>query len=300
MLSSKSCDAFFAVAETGSFEQAAQRLCISASAVTLRVQNLEKQLGQMLLRRERPCRLTSAGEQLLQYLQQQRLAEMNLLQCLSGRTANNVFHQFSLASNADSLATWLLKALQPSLIAHQISLKIYLDDQTQTHKLLSSGQVNACISTEAMPMQGCEVHHLGQMRYRMVATAAFVARWLSNGIHRDALRQAPAIIFNAKDQLHHHTMLKHFGLSASHCPHYFIPDSNAFAEAIYLDLGFGLLPEYQIGDALTTGKLLEILPEASTDVTLYWHHWQQQSMRLQQLSKQLMQQAQQQMNPIHP
>lgn len=44
MLRHKACEAFLAVAETGSFEQAAIRLHITASAVTLRVQSLEKDL----------------------------------------------------------------------------------------------------------------------------------------------------------------------------------------------------------------------------------------------------------------
>ncbi len=58
MLSNKSCEAFLAVAESGSFEYAAQQLYITASAVTLRVQSLEKDLGKILLLRERPCRVT--------------------------------------------------------------------------------------------------------------------------------------------------------------------------------------------------------------------------------------------------
>ena len=42
MLNAKQCDAFYAVAKTGSFDLAAEQLNITASAVTLRVQSLEK------------------------------------------------------------------------------------------------------------------------------------------------------------------------------------------------------------------------------------------------------------------
>ena len=65
MLQSKQSEAFLAVAETGSFELAAERLSITASAVTLRVQSLEKNLGHLLIVRERPCRATQAGLSLL-------------------------------------------------------------------------------------------------------------------------------------------------------------------------------------------------------------------------------------------
>lgn len=45
MLNSKQCDAFLAVAETGSFDLAAERLCITAGVVTMRVQSLENPWG---------------------------------------------------------------------------------------------------------------------------------------------------------------------------------------------------------------------------------------------------------------
>ncbi|WP_180082242.1 MULTISPECIES: LysR family transcriptional regulator ArgP [unclassified Acinetobacter] len=296
MLSSKSCEAFLAVAESGSFDEAAQRLCITASAVTLRVQALEKDLGQILLLRERPCRVTQAGQKLLEHLQHQRLREQNLLQQFMGQSSQHEFHQFSIATNADSLSTWLLKVLQSTLIKHKIALKLSLDDQTQTHQLLETGLVNACISTESTAMKGCEVHYLGQMTYRMVATPSFVERWFKNGIHRDALRHAPAIIFNGKDLMHHQVILNLFGLNQQSYPHYFIPSSTAFVEAVHLGLGFGLVPEYQIGDDLQTGKLVEIMPNAKTEMKLYWHHWKQQSVLLQQLTIDLLEKAQHQMN----
>lgn len=296
MLSSKFCEAFLAVAESGSFDAAAQRLCITASAVTLRVQALEKDLGQILLLRERPCRVTQAGQQLLEHLQHQRLREQNLLQQFMGQSSQHEFHQFSIATNADSLSTWLLKVLQSTLIEHKIALKLSLDDQTQTHQLLETGLVNACISTESSAMKGCEVHYLGQMTYRMVATPSFVERWFKDGIHRDALRHAPAIIFNGKDLMHHQVILNLFGLNQQSYPHYFIPSSTAFVEAVHLGLGFGLVPEYQIGDDLQNGKLIEIIPNAKTEMKLYWHHWKQQSALLQQLTIDLLEKAQHQMN----
>ncbi|OTG62149.1 hypothetical protein B9T29_08945 [Acinetobacter sp. ANC 3903] len=296
MLSSKSCEAFLAVAESGSFDEAAQRLCITASAVTLRVQALEKDLGQILLLRERPCRVTQAGQKLLEHLQHQRLREQNLLQQFMGQSSQHEFHQFSIATNADSLSTWLLKVLQSTLIEQKIALKLSLDDQTQTHQLLETGLVNACISTESTAMKGCEVHYLGQMTYRMVATASFVEKWFKDGIHRDTLRHAPAIIFNGKDLMHHQVILNLFGLNQQSYPHYFIPSSTAFVEAVHLGLGFGLVPQYQMGDDLQTGKLIEVIPDAKTEMKLYWHHWKQQSALLQQLTLDLLENAPHHMN----
>ena len=91
MLQSKHSEAFLAVAETGSFEQAAIRLNITASAVTLRLQTLEKQLGQVLIIRERPCKVTQAGQEVLLFLQHHRLMEQNLIQNLQGQSSQSQF-----------------------------------------------------------------------------------------------------------------------------------------------------------------------------------------------------------------
>jgi LysR family transcriptional regulator, chromosome initiation inhibitor len=292
MLPSKSCEAFLAVAELGSFEAAALHLNLSASAVTLRVQALEKQLSQVLLVRERPCRVTSSGLHLLRHLQQQRLHEQQLLQHIQGSRQHQTFQEFHIASNADSLATWLLPLLQPVLLEHRMILKLRLDDQSQTHQLLENGLVSACISTEKTAMQGCTAAYLGDMTYKMVASPDFVARYLQQPLNRESLKHIPAVIFDAKDHLHHQMILKLFGLQQNQYPHYFVPSSTAFVDAIHLGLGFGLVPEYQIGTDLQTGKLIEILPEAQTAMSLYWHHWQQQAAALNSITAHLLKHAQ--------
>src|SRR5690606_5805349 len=206
MLNAKQCDAFYAVAKTGSFDLAAEQLNITASAVTLRVQSLEKQLGHLLLVRDRPCRVTQSGQTLLHYLQHQRLLEQNLMQNLmqdlGGQVQQEGFYCLNIATNADSLATWLLPTLQAQLIQHKIVLHFQVDDQSQTHHLLEAGLVNACLSTESKAMKGCRAELIGQMQYRLVATPEFSQNWFHQGVHRDVLRLVPAIIFNEKDQLH--------------------------------------------------------------------------------------------------
>lgn len=290
MLQSKHSEAFLAVAETGSFEQAALRLNITASAVTLRLQTLEKKLGHVLIVRERPCRPTLAGQSLLHYLQHSKLLEHNFLQNLTGQTAN-AFYQVNIATNADSLATWLLPLLKNLLIEEKIVIHFQVDDQSQTHHLLEAGLVNACVTTESDAMKGCIAEYLGEMHYRFVATPDFIQRWFSQGVTRNALRAAPALIFNEKDDLHTQSIQKNFGLNPSQYPHHFIPSSTAFFDAITMGLGYGWLPDYQSKDLLAAGKLIELSTELSIDLALYWHHWNQQSIQLQKITAVMLQHA---------
>lgn len=296
MLDHRQCDAFFAVAKTGSFELAATQLNITASAVTLRVQNLEKKLGHLLLVRDRPCRVTQTGQTLLHYLQHQRLLQQNLMQDLGGHIEHDGFYQLNIATNADSLATWLLPVIQKQLIEQRIVLHFQVDDQSQTHHLLEKGLVNACLSTEAEAMKGCLAEFLGHMQYRLVATPEFVQRWFKHGVHRDALRQAPAVIFNEKDQLHTDFIQHKFGLNPSQYPHYLIPSTSAFFDAIKMGIGYGWLPDYQSTATLQSGELIEISHNLRLNIALYWHHWKEQSAALSLLGDCLKHAAQQHMN----
>ena len=276
MLNHKQCEAFMAVAETGSFDLAAARLYITASAVTLRVQSLEKHLGQILIVRERPCKTTAAGMSLLHYLQHSRLLEQNFIQSLNGEAAGN-FYQVNIAANADSLATWLLPALEPVLTAKKITVHFQVDDQSQTHHLLEAGLVNACVTQESNAMKGCTAQYLGSMTYRFVCTPNFAEAYFAKGVQRETLCTAPAIIFNAKDQMHTARILQQFGLSPAQYPHFFVPSSSAFMDAVLMGLGYGWLPDYQAAAYLRAGALIEVSEELRLEQPLYWHHWKQQS-----------------------
>lgn len=290
MLDHKQADAFLAVIETGSFEHAGLKLCVTPSAISLRVQALEKELGQLLLIRGRPCIPTQAGLEVLEYLQHCQRLEQNLLDHLKGKTEQQFF-KVILATNADSLATWLLPLLQPVLIRENIALEIKLDDQSRTYSLLETGAAHACISIESKAMKGCESQLLGIVRYKMVATPEFYQKWFKSGVTREALRAAPAIIFNRHDQMHIHILYKLFGLAKGTYPCHFIPSSESFVHTIQLGMGYGMVPEFQLKTAFQSNTFIEILPEARTEMALYWHHWKRQSAPLAKLTEHLTQYA---------
>ncbi|HEX3282227.1 MAG TPA: LysR family transcriptional regulator, partial [Pyrinomonadaceae bacterium] len=59
--------AFVAIAETGTFTAAAQRVHVTQAAISMQIRQLEKELGvRLFLRAPRRVVLTEAGEQLLQ------------------------------------------------------------------------------------------------------------------------------------------------------------------------------------------------------------------------------------------
>lgn len=290
-LDSRQCEAVLAVLDSGSFEQAAARLRLTPSAVSQRVRALEDALGNPLVVRGRPCRATPAGQRLLQYLRRARLLEQDLQAELAGDDAAPL--TVSIAVNADSLATWLLPALASFLVEESVLLDVIVDDQDHTYALLEAGRALGCVSTAAQAMRGCVAEPLGAMRYRAVASPAFHRQWFARGVTRAALRKAPAMVYDRKDKLQSEFLLRHFGLPEGAWPCHYVPASGPYMQAVCYGLGWGMLPELQMGELRTSGALVDLMPGKPLDVALYWHRWKVQSPRLERMSRTLTQAARQ-------
>ena len=162
----KQWSALAAAAESGSFEQAAAQLNITASAVSKRIRDLEEAAGAVLLTRARPCRPTAEGQRLLRYWRQM----MSLQQALENEWSERAA-VLSLAVNHDSLDTWLLPVLAQTVAKENMLLDIQTDDQDYTLQLLAEGRVMAAVSRLAglvsastMPSEP-EVDHLAHREH---------------------------------------------------------------------------------------------------------------------------------------
>lgn len=298
MLDAKQLQALAAVVEHGGFGSAAQSLSLSLAAVSLRIKSLEEQLGQRLLVRGKTVKATAAGQALLAHVKQVQLMEADLLAGLQGGDAQRGarWQNLSVAINADSVASWFLPGVAPLLQRHRLLLEIMIDDQDHTHDALKSGDVIGCVTTLAQPMRGCIAEPLGVMRYRCVAAPAVAQRCRTprGAVSPHRLLSHPAIIFNRKDALQDAFLLQHFGLKQPHYPRHFAPAVDAFERAIELGLGWGMVPEQHL-----QGRpgLVEILPDATVDVTLYWQHWAREPLSAQRLTASVKQAAREHLRP---
>jgi LysR family transcriptional regulator (chromosome initiation inhibitor) len=277
----RKANAVMAVLDTGSFEQAAQLLRVTTSAVSQRVTALEGELGTPLILRGKPCRPTPAGQHLVQYLRRARLLEAEFAAELGERSQPL---SVTLAVNNDTLATWLLPGLASFLIEENVLLDITVDDQDHTFTLLAQGKALAGVSSEPEPMRGCTVQALGAMRYRLLAAPAFAARWFPDGLQREAARRAPLMVFDRKDALQATFLQRELGLPPGSYPCHYVPASEAFLLAIRLGLGYGMVPELHYGELVERGELADLAPARPTDVQLYWHAWRVQSPKMERLS----------------
>jgi LysR family transcriptional regulator (chromosome initiation inhibitor) len=263
-----------ALAEAGSFERAAQLLSITQSAVSQRLRSLETQVGQLLVVRARPLRMTEAGKVLLRYARQLQALRADAARELGAIRMRE--ERLPIAVNADSLATWVLGALDPLVRAGQregYGLEIVVDDQDFTHDRLREGEVLGCVSTVSLALRGCTCQPLGHMRYMAVASPGFVERAMPEGLTPANFSRLPFIVFNRKDDMQAQWVAAAMSLRSPRLQERFVPSSEAGARAAAMGWGVAVIPELLARPQLEAGALVAIRPEVAIDVALYWHQW---------------------------
>lgn len=269
-------DALVAIADHGTFEAAARHLGVTPSAVSQRVRALEAAAGQVLVLRASPCRPTAAGEAFVRLGRQTRLLydEARLaLEAGEGRV------DLAVAVNADSLATWFRDVLGDVAAWPGVALRVDVEDQAWSSRLLRSGDALAAVTSEPEAVQGCSVRYLGRLRYRPAATPELAERW-RRGRGPDWAGM-PVVVFNTKDDLQDEVLRSH-GVGRPPVVHR-VPTSADFHEAVRLGLGWGMLPDPQLQPDLDAGRLVTLGSRAHLDVPLHWQRWRLDSPTLDRL-----------------
>ncbi|WP_241992870.1 LysR family transcriptional regulator ArgP [Cryobacterium frigoriphilum] len=264
--------ALVAVLEEGTFEAAARRLRVTASAVSQRIKAMEFTAGQVLVQRVTPVTTTAAGDVVLRYARQMQLLEADTVRALDDDLMHAGRRSMALAVNADSLATWFLEALAALPPTVGVVFTISREDQEHTTSLLRAGTVMAAVTSTPEPVQGCRSEKLGIMRYRAVCSPAFRARWLEGDASPSRLAGVPVVNFDRRDRLQDDFFRRVVGHDLD-APRQFVPTSADFARAVVLGLGWGLLPEQQCLAEIARGELIELAPHSPIDVPLYWQRW---------------------------
>ncbi|MBM7516159.1 ArgP/LysG family DNA-binding transcriptional regulator [Nocardioides nitrophenolicus] len=254
-----------AITEEGTFEAAARRLHVTASAVSQRVRALEQAAGQVLVRRTTPAAVTPAGEPLVRLGRQLRLLGAEAALSLGG----DEVVELAVAVNADSLATWFRPVL--AALAHRPStaLRLHVEDQAYSDDLLRRGEVLAAVTDEPRPVQGCVVEQLGGIRYTPAAAPWLVERHRrGRGVDWAAV---PLVVYNEKDHLQDDLLAEH-GAGRPPVVHR-VPSTADFHEAIRCGLGWGMLLDPQLAASLAAEEVVRLPGARPVVVPLYWQRW---------------------------
>ncbi|WP_017589037.1 LysR family transcriptional regulator ArgP [Nocardiopsis ganjiahuensis] len=271
-----------ALVDEGTFEAAARRLHVTASAVSQRVRTMEQTAGKVLVQRTNPVVPTEAGDAVLRYARQVLLLDQDVLSALQTAEHGDGHAQVPLAVNADSLSTWFMEALAELPPELGAVFEIHREDEEHTTGLLRSGAVMAAVTSTPEAVQGCSVEGLGVMRYHAVCSPAFADRHRTESA--DWLVEAPVVNFDRKDDLQDRFLRGLVGQGARG-PRHYVPASEDFARTVLLGFGWGMVPEQQSAEALAEGRLVPLAPERPVEVRLYWQRWNLRSPLLDEVTR---------------
>lgn len=272
MLDYKLLHALSVVVNEQSFDKAALVLSITQSAVSQRIKSLEQVIGQPVLVRSQPLIATAIGKKLLAHYQQVNLLEQDIMPNIFGNTVQETVTA-NIATNADSLATWLIAAIGDVSHDYNLAVNFRLADENRTINYLKNGEVFGAISAHAKPFPGCTLDKLGDMHYLLVAAPCFIEKYFPHGINKKSLARAPAVAYDQKDDMHIRYIEEIFGLSGGSYPCHTVRSSEAFVGFAKQGLAYCLIPKLQIAPELKSGELIDLMPKNSITRTLYWHHW---------------------------
>ncbi len=268
----KLLEALHAVIKAQSFDRAASELCLTQSAISQRIKQLEQRFSQPVLIRSQPIEATALGKALLQHYSQVVQLEADLLPRLLPDEPETPL-TLHIATNADSLATWLIPAITPVINAHLLEVNMLVVDEQRTVEKLKDGEAFGAISVQSKTIKGCQLTRLGELDYILVASPDFIERYFPKGINKQSLRTAPGVAFDHKDNMHIRFIQEHFGLVEGDYPLHTVRSSEAFVALAKNGAAFCLIPKLQIESELALGELIHIFPEQKIRETLYWHHW---------------------------
>jgi LysR family transcriptional regulator, chromosome initiation inhibitor len=266
-------EALNAVIDYGSFERAAEKLYISQSAISQRIKQLERYIAQPVLIREVPPRATLVGTKLITLYRKVTLLEQDILPELMNDQDSRPI-SVNLASNADSLATWLIPALSKVVKSRSVELNISIAVESRTIEKLKNGEVAGAISLENRAINGCLSDYLGQMEYLCVASPQFVERYFKAGVTEQSLMNAPAVCYDQYDAMHRQFLEQHFKLDQFALVKHTVASSEAFVRLAVSGLAYCLIARLQIESELESGILVDVTPGKRLTNRIYWHHWQ--------------------------
>jgi DNA-binding transcriptional LysR family regulator len=161
---------FLAIVETGSLVKASKRLNVTQSTITARLKNLEEELGQTLVNRQKSgVSLTTAGERLRRYAS--TMTELWRQAKLEAALPAGVRFTCNIGCHTDlwiNLGEQFFTDIRKTHKA--VALSVWQGGQVELENWINSGLIDVSISYGAASRGNLAVHSLGYDRLTLVST----------------------------------------------------------------------------------------------------------------------------------
>ncbi len=193
---------FVAVAEAGNIRDAAERLCRTASAVSMTLKHLERQVGGELFSTDRKSMLTPLGAYLLEAGRLQIQSYDSTVSRIQAYARNQI-GRLALAS-VPSVAANLVPALLPRFVRDRPGIEIELLDMDSRNvsRFVESGQADLGIAGRPQSNALVDFEPLFRDRFQVVCSAECALARIGGPVPWEELEGENLILNGASEKIH--------------------------------------------------------------------------------------------------
>lgn len=259
-LSTSQLNAFFEVAQTLNFTKAAANLCITQSALSQRILNLEKELELTLFIRDRAgLKLTTSAESLVRYCQIVRSLEQEMVLSLRPENAEQMAGVVRIGGFSSVMSSLVVPSLAKLYRQHpKIHIQTITEEMRNLMEMLRRGEIDYVILDDRLNREELERILLGKEKYVLVQSK----KMKSDDVFLD---------HDEEDE----TTLQYLRLAkakAKDLKRLFLDDIHGLIEGVRCGLGKAVLPLHLISE----DKDLQVLqPQTVLEIPVYLYFYKQ-------------------------
>lgn len=251
--------AFRMVATELNFSAAANRVHITQSALSQRIQSLEQRLGLTLFIRDRKeIRLTEAGIRLLRYCQAKDHLEAELLNDLIEVPDGKLGGHLRVAGYSTVLHSVIIPALAPLLRENPaIHFEFGIYEIDELPEVLISGRADFVIMDKSLQKSNLNTIELGQEQYILIQSSKYSPSNVY--LDHDLNDKTTSLFFKMQEQ---ETQI----INRS-----YVNDIDGILNGVMLGLGQGVVPRHLLDNNMPVQMVQGIKPMLIPVVLHYFH-----------------------------
>ncbi len=269
-LLSPTLEAFWAVVQKGTVQEASHILGITQTGVTQRIRSLEKQLETTLFIRSRKgMKLTTEGESLLQYV---KLSLENEGMTLSKIQKASFEHIIEIGISGPS--SILRSRVIPNLLSQKskypkVRFRFDLSDGIENQEKLKTGQCDLAILEHHEVTKEMDSRILRAERFKLYVPKAWKKRKLLDIVENEAI-----IDFDPSDRMTYQYLEKYRLKNKAQPNRHYANNTDALLSMIEMGVGYSVLAEDFAKDAAKKGEIVDISPDQFFDykIALAWYY----------------------------
>jgi LysR family transcriptional regulator (chromosome initiation inhibitor) len=266
-------DAFWTVVESGSFHRAAEQLYISQSAVTQRIQALERALGhKVFVRTGRRVHLTEAGRMLSRHCQATRQLEATLWETLAGHDGR-MAGRLAILCDSVEWRGWVLPEVAAWGRAHPaLDLTVTLAEVPDPVAALLTGKADLVVGERSLTRRGIDSASLGMVAYALVIRPDLAAGW-PDAPDAEQLATVRGLDFAPGDRILRDALALCLpDAEPTAFRGHFINSTEGLITWVLAGGGFAALPWHLVADHVAAGDLRRLYPAVTMRREVFGSH----------------------------